>query len=99
MSFAGEAKETPVRVGLVFLSKPGSSWPSPKYDAEAREKEILNLLRKSCGGVEFVPVAVRNPGDVQKAVSIKKDVDGYLIYVVTLTGGVTMQPAPCRQRE
>ena len=89
ISLADESKDKPVRVGLVFLSKSGSSWPSPGFDVEAREKEILMLLRQGCPGVEFVPVAVRNPDDVQKAVSIKDQVDGYLVYVVTLTWPLT----------
>ena len=86
---ADEPKDKPVRVGLVFLSKPGSSWPHPEFDVEAREKEILKLLRDGCPRVEFVPVAVRSPGDVQKAVSMKNQVDGYLVYVVTLTWPLT----------
>jgi len=89
MSLAEEPKDKAVRVGLIFLSKPGSSWPSPKFNAEVREKEILNLLSKGCRSVRFVPVAVRSPGDVQKAVSMKDQVDGYLIYVVTLTWPLT----------
>ena len=45
---AGKPKPKPVRVGLVFLSKTGSSWPHPKFDVEAREREILGVLRKGC---------------------------------------------------
>ena len=86
---ADEPKDKPVRVSLVFLSKPGASWPYPGFDVEAREKKILKLLREGCPGVEFVPVAVRSPGDVQKAVSMKDQVDGYLVYVVTLTWPLT----------
>ena len=89
ISQADEPKNKPVRVGLVFLSKPDASWPYPEFDVEAREKEILNLLREDCSGIEFVPVAVRSIGDVQKAVSMKDQVDGYLIYVVTLTWPLT----------
>jgi hypothetical protein len=81
----GEPEGRRVRVGLVFLSKNGSSWPFPKYDAEAREKEIQGLLKEGCPGIEFVPVAIRSPGDVQKAVALKDRVDGYLVYCVTLT--------------
>lgn len=89
ISRAGEPKDKPIRIGLVFLSRPGSSWPHPEYDVEAREKEILQLLKDGCSGVEFVPVAVHSPGDVQKAVSMKNQVDGYLVYVVTLTWPLT----------
>ena len=61
ISLADESKKKPVRIGLVFLSKPGSSWPHPKFDVEAREKEIQKLLRVGCPGIEFVPVAVGSP--------------------------------------
>ncbi len=89
ISQADEPHNKPVRVGLVFLSKPGASWPYPEFDVEDREKEILKLLRKGCSGVEFVPIPIRNPGDVQKAVSMKDQVDGYLVYIVTLTWPLT----------
>ena len=82
---ADQPKRERVRVGLVFLSKKGSSWPSPHFDVAAREKEVLAALHKGCPGVDFVPVAVRTPGDVKKAVALKDQVDGYLVYVVTLT--------------
>jgi len=35
-----------------------------------------------------MPVAVRGPGDAKKAVALKDRVDGYLVYVVTLTWGL-----------
>jgi hypothetical protein len=88
-SLAQERKTKPVRVGLVFLSSPRSSWPYPEFDIEAREKEILKLLREGCPGVEFVPLAVRSPEDVSKAASMKDHLDGYLVYVVTLTWPLT----------
>ncbi len=84
-ALAGEPEDRRVRVGLVFLSKKGSSWPYPTYDVEAREKEVLGLLKEGCSGIEFVAVAVRNPNDVQKAVTLKDRVDGYLVYCLTLT--------------
>ena len=74
-----------VRVGLVFLSKEGSSWPYPTFDVAGREKQILGLLKNGCPEIEFVPVAVRDPDDVQKAVALDDRVDGYLIYALTLT--------------
>ena len=82
---AGETQDRQVRVGLVFLSKQGSSWPYPEYNVEAREKEILGLLKEGCPGIEFVPVVVREPDDVQNAVAMKERLDGYLVYCVTLT--------------
>jgi hypothetical protein len=78
-----------VRVALVFLSAPHPSWPYPEFDIEGREKEILGLLSEGCPGVQFVPTAVRTPSDIDKAVAMKDDVDGYLVYVVTLTWPLT----------
>ena len=56
---AGEPERQKVRVALVFLSRRGSSWPSPTFDVAKRESEVLGLLRKGCPEIELVPVAVR----------------------------------------
>ncbi|MBL7133019.1 MAG: twin-arginine translocation signal domain-containing protein [Phycisphaerae bacterium] len=82
---ADQPKAGKVRVALVYLSKQGSSWPSPVFDVAAREKEVLDLLKKGCPGIDFEPVAVRTPRDVKKAIALKDRVDGYLVYVLTLT--------------
>lgn len=81
---AEEPQARRIRVALVYLSNESSSWPYPKFDVQTREKEILALVTEGCPGIEFVPVAVRNPGDAQKAVALKDQVDGYLVYCVTL---------------
>ena len=81
---ANGASETKTRVALVFLSKPGSSWPYPGFDVHGREKEVLALVKTGCPEIEFVPVVIQEPNDVQKAIALKDDVDGYLVYVVTL---------------
>ncbi|UCD29939.1 MAG: hypothetical protein JSV03_05540 [Planctomycetota bacterium] len=78
-----------VRVGLIYLSRKGSSWPWPKFDVHIREKEILALLNKGCPGIEFVPLAVRESGDVQKVVALKDRFAGYLVYCVTLSWNLT----------
>ncbi len=52
---AEEPKAGKVRVALVYLSKQGSSWPSPVFDVAAREKEVLGLLKKGCGEIDFEP--------------------------------------------
>ncbi len=88
-TFAQSRRSKPVRVALVFLSKRGSSWPSPFFDTEAREKELLNVLGKGCPGIEFVPVAVREPADVKKATALSETVAGYLVYCLTLTWNLT----------
>jgi len=74
-----------VRVAAVFLAQVRKSWPYPGFDAAARRREILAALRKGCPDVEFVPVTVVQPGDTQKAIALKDEVDGYLIYVATLS--------------
>jgi len=88
-SSADEPKRRRVRVGLVYLSKEGASWPYPKFDARAREKEILALLSGGCPGVEFMPVAVRDPSDVNKVVAMKDEVAGYFVHCVTLAWPMT----------
>jgi len=89
LSLAEEPKNKRVRVGLVFLSNQGESWPHPEFDVEARQKEVRELLSRGCPAVEFVPVEVRSPEGLSKAISMKDQVDGYLVYVVTLTWPLT----------
>jgi len=92
---AAHADEQPkpekVRVALVFLSNSAEReiWPYPGYDCESRHKEILAALRLGCPQVEFLPVVVPLPADVQKAIALKDSVDGYLVYTVTLNWGLT----------
>ncbi len=79
------------RVGLVFLSNSSGRemWPYPDFDTTARENEIMAILREGCPAVEFVPVVVPGPADLQKAVAIKDQVDGYLVYTTTLDWSLT----------
>jgi len=79
-----------VRVAAVFLENTNfhEIWPYPGFDVAARQREILALLAKGCPEVEFVPVSVVKGTDVQKAVAMKDDVDGYLVYVTTLDWGL-----------
>jgi len=88
---AAESKPPKARVALVFLSNSAEReiWPYPGFDCEGRHREILKLLAQGCPGVEFVPVVVPSPGEVQKAVAMKESVDGYLVYTVTLNWGLT----------
>jgi len=83
-SLAEEPRGNRARVGLVFLSKEGASWPHPKYEAAGRRREVLSMLRNGCPDIDFVPIVVAGPADVPKAIALKDQVDGYLIYVVTL---------------
>lgn len=88
---AEPAKTDKVRVALVFLSNSAEReiWPYPGYDCESRHKEILAALHQGCPRVEFIPVVVPHPGDVQKAIALKDSVQGYLVYTVTLNWGLT----------
>ncbi len=83
---AAEQTGKKVRVAAVFLSnvKIREIWPYPGFDTGGRQREILATLEEGCPAVEFIPVTVENPGDVQKAVALKDEVDGYLVYATTL---------------
>jgi hypothetical protein len=74
------------RVALVFLADASEkeSWPYPGYDSASRHKEIIKLLADGCPQVEFVPVLVGKPADVDKAVAMKDSVHGCLVYITTL---------------
>lgn len=79
-----------VRVALVFLSNSAEReiWPYPGFDCAARHKEVVHLLAEGCPQVEFVPVVVAQPADIQKALDLNESVDGYLVYIVTLNWGL-----------
>ena len=83
-SLAEEPKGKKARVALVFMDTRRSSWPFPSFDVAAREKEILNLLQQGCPQIEFIPVSVASDG-ADKVLAMKDDVDGYLVYFVTLS--------------
>ncbi len=82
---AAEKEGGKVRVAAVFLAQVRNSWPYPGFDAAGRQDEILAALRKGCPEVEFVPVTVKTPDETQKATRLKDEVDGYLVYVATLS--------------
>jgi hypothetical protein len=79
-----------VRVALVFLSNSEGReiWPYPGFDCAARHAEVLGALRKGCPDVDYVPVVVATPADVAQATALRDQVDGYLVYTVTLYGDV-----------
>ena len=74
-----------VRVAAVFLAQVRKSWPYPGFDAAGRQREILAALRERCPTVEFVPVTVEHPNETRKALALRDEVDGYLVYVATLS--------------
>jgi hypothetical protein len=91
-SLAGAAddKAGKVRVATVFLSNTDirEIWPYPNFDADGRQREVLGALRKGCPAIDFVPVTVKKPEDAKKALALRSEVDGYLVYVVTLDWGL-----------
>jgi len=84
-SLADEPKGKKARIALVFMSRRKNSWPFPGFDARGREKEILNLLKEGCPQIEFIPIVIESSDDEKKAIAMKDDVDGYLVYFVTLS--------------
>jgi len=87
--------EGKVKVAVVFFSnsKGREIWPYPGYDCPKRHAEILKALGDGVPGVEWVPVVVANPPDMAKALALKDQVDGYLVYCVTLSWGLTNSAA------
>jgi hypothetical protein len=85
-----DEKGAKVRVAAVFLANINirEIWPYPDFDTEGRRQEVLTLLRQGCPDVEFVPLTIENPGDVQQAIAMKDRVDGYLVYAMTLAWGL-----------
>ena len=82
-----QAQDTgPVRVAAVFLCSMNTNeiWPYPGFDTQGRQQEILAALRAGCPGIEFQPVTVTNPADMSGATALKDQVQGYLVYVMTL---------------
>ena len=79
-----------VRVAAVFLQNVNfhEIWPYPKFDTDGRQREILAMLAEGCPQVEFVPVTVEKSDHIQKAIAMKDDVDGYMVYVMTLDWGL-----------
>ncbi len=74
-----------VRVAAVFLAQVRNSWPYPGFDAAGRQQEILAALGQACPEVEFIPVTIADAADTGKAIELKDQVDGYLVYVATLS--------------
>ncbi|MHC4418517.1 MAG: twin-arginine translocation signal domain-containing protein, partial [Planctomycetota bacterium] len=83
---AEDDKSRKVRVATVFLANTNirEIWPYPNFDADGRQREVLATLRKGCPDIDFVPVTIKKPDDAKKAFALKTEVDGYLVYVVTL---------------
>ena len=81
----GERKKKP-RVAAVFLQRMDTHeiWPYPEFDTAGRQVEVMTALAEGCPGVEFVPVTVDTGPDLKKALDMKEEVDGYLVYVMTL---------------
>jgi hypothetical protein len=88
-SWADEPKGKKGRVATVFLSNINirEIWPYPGYDTNSRRGEVLKVLRDGYPEIEFIPLVAEHPGDMQKLDALKNEVDGYLIYIMTLDWG------------
>jgi hypothetical protein len=64
--------------------KTNEIWPYPGFDTRRYQHEVFARLRTDCPEIDFVPVCVEDTADVQKAVALKGEVDGYLVFTVTL---------------
>jgi hypothetical protein len=84
-SAAAPGETRKVRVAAIFLAQVRNSWPYPGFDAAKRQREVLAALSQSCPEMEFVPVTIKTPADVAKALELRDQVDGYLVYVATLS--------------
>ncbi|MHB8901541.1 MAG: hypothetical protein ACYC6Y_22545, partial [Thermoguttaceae bacterium] len=59
-------------------------WPYPNFDTAGRQRQVIEALGNGCPAVGFIPVTVEKPADVEKAVALKDQVDGFLVYAMTL---------------
>ncbi len=82
---AAENEGRKVRVAAIFLAQVRNSWPYPGFDAAGRQREILAALGQGCPEVEFIPVTIKTPNETDMALDLKDQVDGYLVYVATLS--------------
>jgi len=82
------------KVAVVFFSNSHGReiWPYPDYDCSKRHAEVLQALG-AIEGVQWTPVVVAAPKDLAKAIALKDQVDGYLVYCVTLSWGLTQSAA------
>lgn len=85
---AAASQRDTARVAAVFLAQVRNSWPYPGFDAAGRQREILAALGRGCPEVQFIPVTVQTPADAGKALDLRDEVDGYLVYVATLSWGL-----------
>ena len=78
--------DEPVRVAAVFLCSMNTNeiWPYPGFDTQGRQQEVMAALRAGCPGIEFQPVTITNPADLAGATALKDQVQGYLVYLMTL---------------
>ena len=59
-------------------------WPYPGFDTRGRQEEVLAALRLGCPDIEFQPVTMANPADLSGVTALKDQVQGILVYVMTL---------------
>ena len=81
-----QAASSPVRVAAVFLTSMNTKeiWPHPGFDTRGRQEEVLTALRLGCPDIDFQPLTVDNPADLAGVMALKDQVQGILVYLMTL---------------
>lgn len=80
------------RVSLVFTymltEEKACVWPYEGYDYKKREKQISQRLKMDCPDIEFIPVTIHKPEQIESLVKESKDIDGYVVYMLGIWTGV-----------
>ncbi|MGB9623586.1 MAG: twin-arginine translocation signal domain-containing protein [Phycisphaerae bacterium] len=87
------------KVRLVFseVPMPQPTWPYTGFDFEPRKREVVEMLRKGCPNVAFLPVTIKTPEEASKVAADNKDIDGYLLYFMSLWN-TNLMPIPSTGR-
>ena len=81
-----QAASSPVRVAAVFLTSMNTKeiWPHPGFDTRGRQEEVLTAVRLGCPDIGFQPLTVDNPADLAGVMALNDQVQGILVYLMTL---------------
>jgi len=85
----GAEADRKLRIRLAFCHTTPDKilWPNIGYDYEGRGKQLQAQLAPLCPEAELLPVRVLTKADADKVVAEDKDVDGYLVYVLSMGSG------------
>lgn len=74
------------RVAAVFLTSMNTNeiWPYPGFPTAARQEQVMAALRAGCPEIEFVSITIDKPTDLTPVEAVRDQVDGLLVYVMTL---------------